>query len=174
MDKESLIKLYELHTSEDLKNFEIYRSQVKFFTGLIGVFVAALAAGLTKLPTQYHSAFIIAVSLLVIIISEYSVNATDTGYRRWLETITVRAKFEYLLGLTTKVVVADLNEEFEWKDEPIIPNRHIRDRNEYDSSEEFVNKRMKMGSHLWVVRMFRVFQISGIGSLLTALYTLMR
>jgi hypothetical protein len=170
MDKESLIKFYELHVSEDLKNFEIYRSQVKFFTGLIGVFVAASAAGLVKIPTQYHFILIIAVSILIIIISEYSINATDTGYRRWLETVTVRAKLEYLLGFTTKVVVPDLSEEFKWKDEPIIPNRHIRDRNEFDSSEEFVEKRMKMGSHLWVVRLFRVFQISSVGLLLTAIY----
>ena len=170
MEKEHLLKCYELHINEDLKNFEIYRSQVKFFSGLIGIFIAILGTGLAKLPTEYHFVLLVASSFLVIVISEYSIKATSTGYQRWLETITVRAKFEYLLGFTKKLSSTDEGNDFKWKNETIIPNRHIRDRNDYKTSEEFVDERKKMGSHLWVIRMFRIFQTLGIALILNAIY----
>ncbi|NQT55205.1 MAG: hypothetical protein HQ551_03130 [Desulfobacteraceae bacterium] len=159
LDTEVLLKKYELTVQQEHNHYESYRTHVKFYVGLLGAVLAAGVVIVTRGPEQYHIAVFAALPVFFFLISWYAINAADTGYRRWLETVTTISKIEHLLGFTEEIGAADDNSAFKWSTEALVATRHLRDRNNYEKSEDFIQDRMRKGNHLWTVRLFRTFQV---------------
>jgi hypothetical protein len=154
-----ILKKYELTIQQEHDHYESYRTHVKFYVGLLGVLLGAGVIMLSRGPVQYHLVVLVGLPSLTILISFYGINSVDTGYRRWLETVTILAKLEHLLGFDKSKNAEGDSRDFKWSAEALVSTRHVVDRNSYENSEDFIKDCMRKGNHRWTVYLFRTFQI---------------
>jgi len=81
-----------------------------------------------------------------------------SDYRRQIETITIQAKIEDILGFTD---VEKYHTTY-WNHEPIIPPFYVKTRNKHDDSIEFVNSFIKGTDMIYVFCHYFLFSLIGI------------
>ena len=95
---------------------------------------------------------------MIISISIIALEGTHRFYQRFLESVSMKAKIEQILGLTE--VIPDNNCNHYWKNESMIPQRHVRSRKVSDSSDEFIeNNRKKAYQKSTRILFFTLFSI---------------
>lgn len=67
------------------------------------------------------------------------------SYTRFVETITVRAKFEQVLGLTLPMPHTPHDTGY-WIGESFVAARHLRTRGDSDTSQDFVDQYGRAGA----------------------------
>ena len=157
--KDDYLKLYEVVVSEEQHFLEAHQTRVKFYTSVISVLLAATVAGIVKSAVWYHYLFISVGPILTYLVSNIAVDGTFRLYQRFLESVTMRAKIEQVLGLTDNHEARQGDKKFYWSKEPIVPPRHLKARRDCISSEEFIKKYSKAGYHRSTFQLFRSFQI---------------
>lgn len=153
-----LLRLYELTIQEHHYYSRTHQDRIAFFSGILSALLTATGAGFLQASEWYHFAFLCVGPILICAISEIAIRGTSRMYRRLLETITVRAKIEQELGLTRPEPGAASTPDSYWQLEPLIPQRPLDDRRESESSDDFIKTRRPKGYHLWITRLFRLFQ----------------
>ncbi|GJQ61011.1 MAG: hypothetical protein SCALA702_00640 [Melioribacteraceae bacterium] len=170
-DLEKNLKLLELATIEQQKYIDGHQSRINFYSGLISTIIAATFAGFFNSKEDFHYYALIIGPILVYVISLFGIKGTYRIYQGIIEAITKVAKLEQELGLINE---SDKSNKKYWKTEPIVPSRHLRDRMESMSSEEFVKNSFNKGYYLWTKYLFYSFQIISIimiiGLILTAVF----
>lgn len=96
--------------------------------------------------------------LCLIVISIMAGYHYKSDYRRQIESITIQAKLEDVLGLTN---VSKYQTTY-WNHEPIIPLLYVNTRSKYESSSDFVESFVK-GTDMSYIRIYySVFTFIGI------------
>ncbi len=158
MGNEELLKLYELVINEEHYFLDAHQNRVAFYSGILSVLVAGTVAGFFQASEWYHLVFLCVGPVLIFVVSTIAIDGTFRIYQRFLEAITIRAKIEQELSLTKKHSVNTNVSGSYWQSEPIIPLRHIKSREDYESSNAFIKNHETKGYHLWTIRLFRGFQ----------------
>ena len=158
MQKSELIKIYELSIQEEHYFLDAHQARVRFYTSIVSVLMGATVAGAMR-ATQPHDFLFLSIGpLLAFLTAWIALDGTYRLYQRFLESVTVRAKIESELGLTKERAAEEGCEE-SWACEPIVPNRHIKSRNKYQTAEDFVDESSRTGYHFLTRRLFRMVQL---------------
>ncbi|TEU18556.1 MAG: hypothetical protein E3J21_05700 [Anaerolineales bacterium] len=162
-EREELLKLYELAINEHHYYLDAHQKRIDFYTGILSALLTGAVVGLFQASEPYHFACLCIAPVLIYAVSRIAIEGTFRVYQRLLETVTVRAKIEQELGLTSRQPDSADDPDPYWRSEPIIPYRHIESRKKYESSKAFIDAHITKGLQLWARCLFRVFQWVGIG-----------
>lgn len=158
-DKEDYLKVYELIMKEEQHFLEAHQTRVKFYMSIISVLMAATVAGVMKATIWYHFIILTAGPILSLLASSIASDGTFRLYQRFLESVTMRAKLEQVLGFTKIPQFDSSIENLYWQNEGIVAPRHIESRKEFDSSKSFLEKFSRKGYHHSTKMLFRGFQV---------------
>jgi len=145
-NKTNLIELYKIIVAEEHFFLAEHQKRIAFYTGLISSLLALIITALLKSTVYYPPMIMRFAGLLLIVISEAAKLGTGRIYKRFLETVTYRAKFEYDLGFTkTRYLYENGVQTRNWDEtEQYIPTIHIESREKYKSSKDFINANLRM------------------------------
>jgi hypothetical protein len=164
MTTEQMIQLYMLAVEEMREATRIYHARIVWFTSILTAVLAATVAGLVKSSAWYEYLIMLVGPGLIIGVSRVARHAIDHCYEVFLISVTARAKYEQLLGLTgtPEVPLQHPSRNPYWVDEPIVPSAHIESRTEYPSSSaEWIAARLKGGDQTWATRFFTGAEVVG-------------
>lgn len=158
-EKELLIKLYELTYKDESEIIQLEQKTLTLFTSI----TLAVVGGILFVIKDINDFFVKELTfftggILIIILSILAIKAYRSNYRRHLESIAKRAKLEDLLGLNDDKYKGILY----WKDETIILTRYIKDRIQYNNSEDFVKDRLNKGFAPIVKNIFISISLIGV------------
>jgi hypothetical protein len=159
MNREELFKLLDLEMKEEQYFMSVFQKEVALFWSIISAIVAGTVVGLFKATDSTHYLFLISSPALLLGTSYFMKNALFRSYQRFLECIVTRAKIEQLLGFHKKHKKHKKADSVYWKDEPIILQRYLENRQKFDTSEEFVKYCSKKGIYRVYSRLITVIQI---------------
>ena len=160
MENEELLKLYELSINEEHHFLDAHQNRVAFYCGILSALFAGTVAGFFQVSEWPYLAFLCVGPMLIFFVSKIAIDGTFRFYQLYLESVTVRAKIEQELGLTRKpsvTVDANVTDSY-WQSEPLIPPRHLKDRKESNSAQNFIEERKTKGYQLRTRLLFRGFQ----------------
>jgi len=152
----NLEKLFPEILKEEHYFLDAHQSRISFYSTIIATILGATIAGAAKVDNKNAYLLLLVGPLIVIALAHLGTYGTRTFYRRYLESVTVRAKMEQTLGLT-KAQDGDSSDSVYWKGEAFIPERHVEARKEFATSGEFVSKRMSMGYQKATEQLFSAF-----------------
>lgn len=158
-ETEKLLRLYELTINEQQHHFRGIQNRIAFFSGLLSALLVATITGIFEAKACYHFVFLLAGPIVLYVMADIGIEGNTRVYQRWVESVTVRAKLEQKLGLTMSAASADSCDDSDmyWRGEPLVPPRHIDDRNEFESSDDFIKHHIS--KRVWQLRFFRTFQV---------------
>ena len=156
LQNSDLLDLYKTIVEEEHYFAREHQSRIEFYVSIISALMTVTVAGAFKAASWYQYLFVTVGPILIFVVSEIAIGGTFRLYQRFLESITMRAKIEQIIGLTEEA--AHQSEDEYWPLEPIIPMRYLKARRESASSEEFIEKFSKAGYHRNSMYLFRGFQ----------------
>ena len=158
IEAEKFLKIYELIINEEHHYLKEHQTRISFYSGMITAFIAGIIAGIFQASEWFHFAILLVGPISIFSISKIAIDGAFRSYQRFLESITIRAKIEQELGLVNPRSSKRETLDSYWQSEPIIPIRHIKSREKFESSESFIENRKTKGYHLWTKRLFYIFQ----------------
>ena len=161
------IKIYEIIIDEEHYFSSQYDNRLSFFLKIISTFVGVTIVGFFKALNPVHYIFLFAGPIIILFTSKLAKESLSRTYQRLLETITMRAKIEQDLGLTQ---TRDIKREEYWFHESYIPQRFLKNRSKFDSSQSFIDYYIKKGNQLWSKKLFDVFQYISIAMFVVNLF----
>lgn len=163
MNTAYLLQLLQITSNEEHSYLDQHHKRTQFFIVLLSTLIGATIAATANNSFEQNSAFLLLVPPLLFLVAEFGKRGSRRIYQRIIETIAMRAKIEQSLGLTNQTAFDQDGENIYWIGEAICMPRHISDRRQYESSQQFVDEAMKGGYQIVVERVFLAFQIfSGI------------
>lgn len=163
-----LLKLYELFKGEEFHFLNAHHSRISFYSGFLSTLIAATIAGLLKASASWHYVVLFSSSGLILLVIGTAFSATWRPYQRFLEAVTMSAKIEEKLGLTTPPANPS-GERYWYQTEPIVPKRLIESRTvlkrafrkpkHLQTSEEFIAAHKRRGYRQWVITLLWGFLV---------------
>ena len=166
LTKDDFLDLYKCTIDEEHKELEMHQSRVAFLTGLISALFAATFVGVTQADEWHEYAFLYAGPILIIGLALVGRVVSTQFYVRFLDAVTMRAKLEQRLGLTSGPHLEVSAEEVYWQNEPFVPTRHLNSRRdprynqlehegiEYAGSLDWVKEHLLTGYNKSALRLF--------------------
>ena len=162
MKTEYVLQLYRLAVEEMRKYADVYHARIIWFTSILSAILVATFAGLLKAPNWYEYAIMLVCSLLIIGVTRIARHAIDHCYEVFLISVTVRAKYEQLLGLTNPSHYKVDSSNAYWINEPLVASKHMNSRKDFhESSEKWIKARLKDGDQTWTNKFFVGGEITG-------------
>ncbi len=164
LEEKHLIELWKQCSVEEVAYLDLHFKYANWYSAFFIALLAACVVGLSQYYRSFGSVLFLTLPLLVIVLAQLGKKAMDRFYQTFLETVTVLAKLEKLLGLDGAVGTKSCAKSATvlWpEDKQLIPFRYFRSR--YDpnvvSSEEFIRRYLKLGANKTVHDTFLAFQI---------------
>ncbi|MDT8429563.1 MAG: hypothetical protein RQ757_12455 [Pseudomonadales bacterium] len=154
------IALLKLHVEEEHHFLVEHQKRVSFYTSIVTAILGATVAGTINVEDTTHFLLLQIGPLLVFGVSRIAKDGTYRLYQRFLESITIRAKIEQELGLTTPEA-SDIPNRY-WEGESIVPPRHVLSRRASSSSSAFIKQHGNLGYHASTRRLLTTFQLIAI------------
>lgn len=133
-NKEVLLHLYEIVSKEEKYYIGRFFNHLKLHWAVISALISAYILAIYKFKhiELLTLSFIIPTGIIILTFAFKEISKRD--YRRFLDSIIFKAKIESLLGLDK----LKLNNKAEyWKNEPLIPIRHLENRKNFENSKKF-------------------------------------
>jgi hypothetical protein len=156
-----LMELFSATVEEVHKYHDLYHRRISFFTSLMTTLLTAIAIGFFQAKTWEHYTAILPACLLLFMVGFVARKALKGCYRLLLECIATRAKIEQLLGMTRRhnLLPKSFKDGY-WLSEPIIPMRHLSDRQKFNSSSQaWVDFFKNDSPHEWTKQFLAAVQI---------------
>lgn len=151
------VKLWEWTLSQEQFFLEAHQKRFAFFSSLISAILAATIAGIMRADASLDFITLLFGPALIFVFALIGRAGTFRFYQRFLETITIRAKTEQILGLANPRELVR-HQDDHWAAEPIIPDRHLKIRKDFASSEEFIERMKNEGYQKSVNQVFLFFK----------------
>ncbi len=166
LEKSDLMDLYKLSVDEIHKYHQLHQRRISFFSTLISALFAATLTAFYSSTRWYEYLLLSVGPIIIIVICKIGKRGVYGVYRLLIETITTRSKLEQLLKITTTSCNND--DDSYWADESLVPARHINDRKNQKSSDEWVKHFLDAGTKRWTDHFFEVGKILGYFLLISA------
>ena len=166
MDKEKMMKLYELTIQEAHYFLTNYENKVIFFWKIISTIFAGIIFGIFKATHYYHFVVLSIAPILLFFIASIAKKALHRDYLNFLECVTMRAKIESNLELDDKSTYSHKI----WEQEPIIPLRYNESRKTFESSEKFINNAIELGLQKVYNKLFSSIKIISVLMLVSLMF----
>jgi len=151
-DAENLVKFYELTVAEEHYHSTTFNGRIEFYLKLISTLFAALLVGQRYATDWYFALCLSILAGLLVWICYNAQSAVKSGYRRFLEAVTVRSMLEFRLNMTKPLSDASDNNDIWVEKEPLVNKRHLdsrtwdkKNQKVISSSEDFVNTYINRG-----------------------------
>lgn len=128
LEKEDLLKLYEVIVQEERYFLSEHQNRINFFQRISAALFAGSVLGIYYFSLRLAPVLMLA-QIATVIIAWIGYKGVSKLYQRFLEAITTRAKIEHDLGMTTKRN-EDINENKWFIHEPYINSRYMKTRND--------------------------------------------
>jgi hypothetical protein len=106
--------------------------------------------------------------LVIFLLSRFGKKTCTRFYQRFLEDVTISVKIEDELGLHNSRRKSD--QSVFNKDNSYFPERWVDDRKKFQSSEDFINNRLKEGVNKYIILTFNFGILISIAGFITILY----
>jgi hypothetical protein len=157
LEAPDFLELLQGAVEEEHWFLQAHQNRVAFYTSFISAILAVTIAGVLEAADSIHYAILVTGPLTVFAISVIALDGTYRFYQRFLEAVTIRAKLEQAIGITDADVIPK-NPPGYWKEEPVVPPRHLDARLSISSSSDFINQHKFLGYQRATRRLFRFFQ----------------
>lgn len=166
MKIEYAIDLYSTYKTKLVASINLHRQHAQHYLAFIAAILVATIAGTIKInELGGYAILLVAGPILNILLCILAVKMCDRFYEGFLEDVTVTAKLEHEIGLSTESNIKD-GHVFP-QDSIFVPERWLTDMKPYASSTDFINTKMKSGSN----RINRItFLLLGITNVLLAIF----
>lgn len=156
-----LIRLYEIHEKQFRAHLDLHYKNRNYYMTLISALLATFVAGVLQFHKEVLSFILLIIPISVVLLSELAKKTMDRYYLSFLESVVIMAKIEHMLGLDKPVKShKSKSSKILWsKDEQFVLDRWVKGRYEYDSSEQFVNERMRMGDNRYAHWVFTILEV---------------
>lgn len=146
-----MLSLYKIAAEDERHFIRMYQTRTSFYMGIVMAITTAGIALFVALYGEVPTAHILLggsflTTALFLICKNAKINLRRT-YKRFLESITYRAKLEYLLQLMLPINSISGSNKFEWEKEGLLPDTNIYNALAVDSSEEFIEHYLESGFH---------------------------
>ena len=169
ISEHTLLELYKVQSEAQISHLDSHYKYRNYYTTILSALLTIFVGGMFQFYKEPFALTLPVLLIFIVILSELGKRTIDRYYKRFLESVTILAKTENALGLDTGIKVDSKPTHVLWpSDKQIIPDRWISDRvqapsgKKYESSQEFISDRMKMGDNRIAHRTFRSFQIVSI------------
>ena len=167
LEDKHLIELWKQCSVDVVANLDLHFKYANWYSAFFIALLAAYVVGLSQYYKSFGAVLFLTLPLLVIVLAQLGKYAMDRFYQTFLETVTVLAKLEKLLGLDGTIGTKSCAKSATalWpEDKQLIPYRYFKSR--YDpnvvSSEEFIKRSLKLGANKTVHDTFLAFQITAV------------
>lgn len=148
LNYDQLIELYKITVQEKNDNLKNHHDRVAFYTSFFTAVMTLVFGGLLYTKNWYQYLFLCIGPLIIISISTIAKKTAIKTYQIYLETITICAKYEQLLGLTDGEIIDTRiknQKNCYWQKEPIMVTRYLENRRKYKNSKDFVSSTISKG-----------------------------
>ena len=165
-------KLLQLAVEEEHWALDTHQNRVAFYTSFISAILAITVAGFIQVGESIHYWILLIGPLVTFVISIIALDGTFRFYQLFLEAVSIRAKCEQAIGITDPKQIPKNPPEY-WKDESLLPDRHLNARGSTPSSSKFISQHLSLGYQRPTRRLFLFFQALSVvmGGVLVALAT---
>jgi len=140
------LTLYSKAIDEHIYYIGRQQTIAAFFFSILSALFGLTIAGIIKSTLWYHFFSLLIGPTLIYIVSEHAIKSTKMVSKRVMEAISIRAKLEQLLGLTIPLNYAEkIKSSVYWKQDSVIPKRHITDRTKSENADIFINSEFNSG-----------------------------
>lgn len=160
VNADTLLKIYEAHEEQFRAHLDLHYKNRNYYMTLISALLSIFVGGILQFHREALSIILFAIPISVVVLSELAKKTMDRYYLSFLESVVILAKVEHILGLSgpLKIHKNGTSEELWPQDEQFILKRW-KERYNYESSEQFVNERMKMGDNRYAHWVFNILEI---------------
>lgn len=157
----TLLKLYEVHEKELRTHLDLHYKNRNYYMSLISALLAIFVGGMLQFYRETLSFILFAIPISIIVLSELAKKTMDRYYLSFLESVVILAKIEHVFGLDESLrIQKSKSSKTLWpKDKQFVLDRWIRGRYKYESSQQFVNERMKMGDNRYAHWVFTILEV---------------
>jgi len=141
MDDDHILEFYKLFRNHLHMSIDLHRQHLQHYLTFITAILGATLVGFFKVSLGWLSLIFVIGPIINIFICVLAIRMCDRFYEGMLESITITAKLEDLIGLSKP---RDNKETVYPKDNYILPERWLKGR-DFATSAEFVEKNMDRG-----------------------------
>ncbi|MCX5815310.1 MAG: hypothetical protein NTX75_03580 [Proteobacteria bacterium] len=147
LSSDNMVKIYEIFRKNLLASMNLHRQHAQHYLTFIAVVTAATIAGFVAMLNANSSktCFLVVGPIFNVYLSVLAICMCNRYYKGFLEEVSVTAKIEELIGLSTPHSQRQ-NSCFK-EDETIVPSRWIKGRERFKNSADFVKDNMNRGSN---------------------------
>lgn len=165
LEEKHLIELWRQCSVDEVAYLDLHFKYANWYSAFFIALLAAYVVGLSQYYKSFGSVLFLTLPLLVIVLAQLGKKAMDRFYQTFLETVTVLAKLEKLLGFDGAILPKSCAKSATvlWpKDKQLIPLRYVQSRydTKIESSEEFIERYLNLGANKTVHATFLAFQIT--------------
>lgn len=148
MDANTALELYKLASRDSVSWLNLHAQHSRGYFFLIITLFGASLGGSYHFPVgSWPTIALLLGPILGALLSVVAIRTCDRFYRRFLESITIQAKLERMIGLTKERsldVDDDASIAFRY-DTHYVPRRWLQARSKYGTSAHFVQAHIRAG-----------------------------
>ena len=141
MESDDILELYKLFRNHLHVSIDLHRQHLQHYLTFITAILGATLVGFFQVSLGWLSMIFVIGPVINIFTCVLAIKMCDRFYEGMLESITITAKLEDLIGLSKP---RNNKETVFPKDKYILPERWLKGRN-FATSAEFVEKNMDRG-----------------------------
>lgn len=160
VSKTTLLKIYEAHEKQFRAHLDLHYKNRNYYMTLVSALLSIFVGGMLQFYKEKLSFILFVIPISIVVLSELAKRTMDRYYLSFLESVVILAKIEHVLGLSgsLKIQKSESLEDLWPKDKQFILDRW-KERYDYESSQQFVNARMKMGDNRYAHWVFTILEI---------------
>ncbi|HUV59143.1 MAG TPA: hypothetical protein VMW09_03420 [Desulfatiglandales bacterium] len=165
MDDGRAFELYKLANQHQISWLNLHRQHLQqYFVLIAALFGASLGAIYHFRHDPWFTIAVIVGPLLGALLSITAVGMCDRFYRSFLESVTIHAKLAPIVGVTEKrSMLPNKKGTIPFPDDiHYIPERWFESRSCFKTSEDFVQKHMRLGANRFAFWSFRILLVANI------------
>jgi len=166
-----LFGLLELYVKETHFQVQEHQKRIAFFSTLASAIVIATVAALTRVEDVVDHLALIVGPLMVFAVAQFGEGSSFRFYQRFLEVLSTRYKIEQSLNMHNSTWSNHISESC-WKDEPLIPIRHVISEREFATSAAFVQGLSEHGYQKYAKHLFVTYKIISVILLIILVYSM--
>lgn len=156
--EEDLRSIYECHMEQQMTFLDLHYKNRNYYMTIVSALLAIFVGGILQFYKEALTFILFAIPVTVIVLSELAKRTMDRYYQRFLESVVIIAKIEHMTGLDRPLKTHGHPKILWSKDRQFLPDRWTEHRYDHESSQQFLEERMKKGDNRYAHWVFNVLE----------------